>query len=104
MTLFLARCLKSIPCDLVDIVFQKGPHEPTKPSRQDYKPSHQYPTVGHFFLQLVDHASTNVVFMPSSEIYYVYINKDYSVNHVCHWMIFVDASVAKSGSGNEPYY
>lgn len=83
-TLF-PRSLRSILLILHDFVLQNGEEELIKPSLQDYKPCTKFPTENHFLLKSTERSLTDIVFMPSDEHYYVYINRNTFCKHICHW-------------------
>lgn len=54
------------------------------------------PTLTHFQLRAKTRNITNVVYMPSDQHYYIFVRHCAWNRHVCRWLYFADAIVAKA--------
>lgn len=91
----LPRCLSTILGNFHRYVLEESPQELCM-SPLTFLPTLKHPTEIHFRLQIGNRGLTDVIFMPSDRAYYVFIKKKPFKEHICHWLYFLDAFIAKS--------
>lgn len=54
------------------------------------------PTTTHYALRIGDREVTDVVYIPSRDMHYVYLKKLSFKRNVCHWLAFTDSYIGRA--------
>lgn len=92
----LPRCTSNVLGTMHRVILREGPGELVKNSSSCYIPSLEQPTQTHFELKIGQRDLTDIVFMPSDQCYYIYVKKTAIKRHLCCWISFADAYIAKA--------
>ena len=92
----LPRAVMNLLKGLRSLVESVHPSELEILPKEDFVPSTEYSDEDSYAFQVHSRMATNIVYLPSKEVLYLYIEKLWFEDNVCSWIPVVDAYIGKA--------